>query len=135
MRLATLLSDVWRGLTTRPATVLYPAERRAPPPQLRGLLTSDLRQCTGCQLCVKDCPANALELVTLDRAAKRFVMRYQADRCVYCGQCVASCRFKCLTLAPEQWELAALTKDNFQHNYGAPADVAVVLDRDADAHP
>ena len=126
MRLAVLLREALRGLQRRPATVRYPRERPAPSPKQRGLLQWSPGACTGCGLCVKDCPAGALELITLDKAAKRFVLHYDAARCVYCGQCGLSCRFHCLTLAPEQWELAGPTKAALEHYYGRPDDVAAV---------
>jgi formate hydrogenlyase subunit 6/NADH:ubiquinone oxidoreductase subunit I len=135
MKLGTLLRDVTRGLWTRPATVCYPAERRPTPPQLRGQLTWNAAQCTGCGLCVKDCPAEAIRLETLDKKAKRFVMHYAADQCVYCGQCVVSCRFDCLALSPSVWELAELDKAPLRHHYGDPADVAASLADKPDAEP
>jgi formate hydrogenlyase subunit 6/NADH:ubiquinone oxidoreductase subunit I len=50
-------------------------------------------------------------------------MRYRADRCTYCGQCVVACRFKCLELSHEEWELAALTKEPFTVYYGRSEDI------------
>ena len=41
---------------------------------LRALLQFNPEKCTGCGVCVKDCPAEALELITLDKASKRFVL-------------------------------------------------------------
>ncbi len=129
MRLGMLWADLWAGLRRRPTTVPYPRERVAPPPQLRGALRWDPARCTGCALCVKDCPAGAIELITVDKAAKRFVIRYAADRCVFCSQCVQSCRFKCLELSPASWELAALKRDSFNLLFGDDANVSAVVGR------
>jgi formate hydrogenlyase subunit 6/NADH:ubiquinone oxidoreductase subunit I len=74
-------------------------------------------------LCVKDCPAQALELITLDKKAKRFVMRYHVDRCTFCAQCVESCRFNCIGLKNDQWELASNDRGDFTIMYGRPEDV------------
>ena len=97
--------------------------------RFRGKLTFDPSNCNGCNLCAKDCPAQALEVVIIDRAAKRFVAHYNVDRCVYCSQCVQSCRFKCIALSKDDWELAALTKEPFIVNYGKEEDIAVFLER------
>jgi len=135
VRPATLLCDVLSALLHRPVTVLYPTERRAVPANLRGALTWNPEKCTGCGLCVKDCPSNAIELITLDKAARRLVIRYHADRCAFCAQCAQNCRFKCLEMSPEQWELAALDKQPFMVLLGEEADVADFMARFAAGSP
>ncbi len=131
MSLTTILRDAFGGLSHRPVTVRYPVERKPVPAHLRGAMTVNLEKCTGCALCVKDCPSNAIELITIDKAAKRFVMRWHTDRCTYCSQCVQNCRFDCLTLSPERWELAALTKQPFTNLLGDPANVEQAMARGA----
>jgi len=118
-----MLSDVARSLFRRPATQRYPFERRVAPARLRGMLMWDAGKCTGCALCNKDCPAHAIELITLDKKNKRFVMRYHVDRCTFCAQCVENCRFGCLSMSSTTWELAALSKAPFTICYGREADV------------
>ena len=55
------------------------------------------------------------------------MLRYHMDRCTYCAQCVQNCRFECMGMSPEQWELAALTKEPFTVYYGKDEDVQAVL--------
>lgn len=129
MRIGSMLSDVLRGFFRKPVTQLYPFEKTSAPEAFRGKLVWDPTKCTGCQLCVKDCPSNALELITIDRAAKRFVLRYNSDRCTYCAQCVVNCRFKCIEMSDQQWELASLTKEPFTIHYGREEDVASFLEK------
>ncbi len=74
-----------------------------------------------------------LELIVLDKVKKQFVLRYHNDRCTYCAQCVQNCRFECLSMSHEQWELAALTKQPFTVYYGKEEDVQSILARFADA--
>ncbi len=119
-----MLQDTLRSLVHAPATEVTPV---AAPSRLRGRLHWDPEGCTGCSLCVKDCPADAIELMTLDRKAKRFVMRYSADRCTFCGQCVENCRFDRLSMSSEEWSLAASTHAGFTIYYGDDADVEQVL--------
>jgi formate hydrogenlyase subunit 6/NADH:ubiquinone oxidoreductase subunit I len=123
MKLTNMLGDVVRSLVRKPVTVLYPFEREPAPAALRGQLAWDVNKCTGCTLCVKDCPSRALELIVVDKAAKRYVMLYHEDRCTYCAQCVESCRFDALRLSPDKWELAALTTDGFAIYYGRKEDI------------
>ena len=126
-RFAAMLSDVVESLFKRPVTEKYPFKRYPAPERLRGKLTYSPEKCTGCCLCIKDCPSNAIELITIDKKAKRFVMRYHADRCTYCAQCVKNCRLECLGMSNREWELAALKREAFVVNYGNEADVATLL--------
>ena len=122
-----MVGDVVRSFFQKPITQRYPFERTEAPDTFRGKLVWDLSKCTGCQLCIKDCPANAIELLVIDKAAKRFMMRFHADRCTYCAQCVVNCRFKCLSLSHTEWELAALNKDPFTVYYGLNTDIDAYL--------
>lgn len=135
MSIGTIITDLVRSFFKRPATEMYPFVKKAAPERLRGKLHWDPAQCTGCQLCIKDCPANAIELIVIDKVNKRFVMRYHADRCIYCSQCVETCRFKCLSMSDEEWELAAVQRQPFEINYGREEDVQFILDRATLAGP
>jgi formate hydrogenlyase subunit 6/NADH:ubiquinone oxidoreductase subunit I len=126
-RFGTMLPDITRSLFRRPATEHYPAVQSETPPRLRGALEWNPSTCTGCGLCVMDCPAYALELTVLDRKAKRFVMVYHVDRCTFCGQCVMSCRQGSIALSSEKWELAALDQKSFLTCFGDPKDVEQAL--------
>jgi formate hydrogenlyase subunit 6/NADH:ubiquinone oxidoreductase subunit I len=127
MTIGAMLGDIVRSLFKKPITELYPFERKPTPDRLRGKLTWDPDKCTGCLLCVKDCPSDAIELMVIDKVNKRFVLRYHADRCTYCAQCVQSCRFKCLDMSSEDWELASTRKEPFTVYYGKDEDVAALL--------
>lgn len=113
-----MLGDVARSLVRRPFTERYPFVVRPAPERTRGRLEWDEALCTGCVLCVKDCPADAIQITVVDRAAKKFIFRYRTDRCVYCGQCVVSCRPKALLMSPVHWHLASTTKESFAVAYG-----------------
>jgi formate hydrogenlyase subunit 6/NADH:ubiquinone oxidoreductase subunit I len=126
-----MLGDVSRSLFKRPVTERYPFERRPAPPRLRGLLVFDPGKCTGCRICMRDCPANALELVVVDKATKRFAMKFHTDRCTYCAQCVVSCNFDSLGMSHEKWELAGLSRDQFLLTFGREEDLATLRAREA----
>jgi formate hydrogenlyase subunit 6/NADH:ubiquinone oxidoreductase subunit I len=127
MRMGAMLGDIWTSLFKAPITERYPFVKRPAPAQLRGEVLWDPDKCGGCQLCVKDCPAGALELIIIDRKAKRFVMKYDINRCIYCAQCEKSCNFGCLQLSNSKWELAALDRDAYTVYYGKDENVSTAL--------
>ena len=117
MSIVGMLKDVVGSLFKDPITERYPFERIPAPERLRGKLLWHPENCTGCGLCAKDCPANALEVIIVDRAKKEFIIHYNASKCTYCGQCVQSCRQGSYTMSNEIWELAALNKEPFSVTY------------------
>ncbi len=131
MRIGAMLGDISRSLFKRPVTELYPFERRPAPERLRGQLVFDAAKCTGCKICVRDCPAFAVDLQVVDKATKRFVMKFRTDRCTYCAQCVVSCNFDSLSMSHEQWELAALSRQPFALSFGRPEDLQTLAEREA----
>jgi formate hydrogenlyase subunit 6/NADH:ubiquinone oxidoreductase subunit I len=135
MKIGSMFKDILVSFFSAPVTEKYPFEKPETADRFRGKLHFDPSKCTGCNLCSKDCPANALQIVIIDRAAKRFVARYNVARCVYCEQCVQSCKFRCLGMSKDDWELAALQKETFEVNYGREEDIATLLKRLANPQP
>ncbi|HTX78092.1 MAG TPA: 4Fe-4S binding protein [Longilinea sp.] len=134
MKIGSMFSNVFGSLFKKPVTQLYPFVAQTPPPaRFRGMVLSDMSKCTGCMMCVKDCPAEALEVFTIDKAARRFVMLYHVDRCTFCEQCVISCHFNVLSMSNQKWELASTQKEAFAVYYGQDADIASLVERAA--HP
>jgi formate hydrogenlyase subunit 6/NADH:ubiquinone oxidoreductase subunit I len=113
MKFGTMLSDVGVSLFRRPATENYPSVRQRNPTRLRSFLKLNPESCTGCGLCAMDCPANAIQVTMLDRKEKRFIYTYHSDQCLFCGQCVETCRQGSLSMVNDQWELAALDRKPF----------------------
>jgi formate hydrogenlyase subunit 6/NADH:ubiquinone oxidoreductase subunit I len=127
MNVGTMLKDVLTSLVRPPVTEKYPFERRPAPARLRGMLTWEPEQCTGCGLCTRDCPARAIELIVIDRKTRRYVMHYHVDQCLFCAQCVKSCARGALAMSNERWELAALSREPFDVHYGDKADVQAAM--------
>ena len=106
-----LLPELWRTLFTKPITVRFPFAPPELPAQFRGKVVIDPALCRGCGLCVRDCPAVALELERESREKFRLIHYY--DRCAYCGQCEASCKYGAITLNSE-FVHAEHTRDELQ---------------------
>jgi len=62
-------------------------------------------RCTGCTLCVADCPYDALEMVPREDDTKyRQIAVVRDEMCVSCGVCIGSCPTEALTLDGEPAE-------------------------------
>lgn len=130
MKIGVMISDVIGSLFKKPVTISYPLEPSPAPERYRGQVLYEPDKCTGCLLCCKECPANALDLVIIDRKTKKFVMKYRADRCVYCGQCVISCRFKALAMSNTIWELASLINEPLLLHQGRIEDIQYMIEKE-----
>lgn len=80
-----------------PQTVRYPFAPLELPAGFRGHVLINADNCRGCSLCVRDCPAEALELHR--QSKKQFQLIYHPERCAYCGQCEISCNFDAIYLS------------------------------------
>lgn len=94
-----LLPELFRTLFRGRITVRFPFEPPALPACFRGKVAIDAALCRGCGLCVRDCPAFALELERDE--AGRFKLIHYCDRCAYCGQCRDVCREGAIRLTDE----------------------------------
>lgn len=66
------------------------------PPGFRGKIQYDKEKCTGCQLCLKVCPSEAIEFKPEEKK-----IRIYLARCTFCSQCNDVCPFKCLSMSNE----------------------------------
>ena len=80
---------LWGGATILTLAALfvpwYVRRRPAPPIEVDG------ERCTGCRLCVPDCPYDALHMIDLEDAAHPHLAVVTESACVGCGICVGSC--------------------------------------------
>ncbi|MCX6053732.1 MAG: 4Fe-4S binding protein [Chloroflexi bacterium] len=135
MTIGSMFGDIFKSFFKKPMTEKYPFVRVDAPANLRGKLVWDPEKCSGCMLCIKDCPSSAIELLVVDRVNKKFVMRYNVDRCTFCAQCVTSCRFGCIDMSDEMWELASIRKESFEVYYGRDEDIQFLLENAAKGDP
>lgn len=97
--LAYILPQLLQSVIKGPRTVRFPFAPAEMPSGYRGRVVIKEENCRGCSLCVRDCPANALELHREDKNTYRLI--HHPDRCAYCGQCELSCNFDAIYLNNE----------------------------------
>jgi len=106
-RTGKILPQALKALFQKPATVSYPARREDVFSNVRGKLVFDAGKCVGCRMCMRDCPARAIEIEKV--ADKQFKAVLRIDSCIFCGQCVDSCHRDALRCTTE-FELANLNR-------------------------
>ena len=108
-RISPIFKRAASHIFTKPATTKYPCVKPVLPEDARcktvytiescnvidigtgsGGLTLDVRSIVGsnCRVCVRDCPAAAIEIVEVE-GKRRPQIRF--DKCIFCHQCVESC--------------------------------------------
>ncbi len=108
-----IIPEVFSNLTKPVATVKYPYEKAKVPENFRGKISFNAKNCIGCKMCMRDCPAKA---ITIEKVGEEKVFRakFALDNCIFCAQCVDSCPRKALCSTPEfelaQYDKAKLTE-------------------------
>lgn len=95
----------------KPATIQYPSKKANKSKNFRGKLEYDAEKCVGCKMCMRNCPAKAIEIEKV--ADKQFKAYVYLDRCIYCGQCVDSCNRNALKNT-RAFELANFDRKNLR---------------------
>jgi formate hydrogenlyase subunit 6/NADH:ubiquinone oxidoreductase subunit I len=116
IRPGRMIMQVLESLFKKPATTQYPFKKSAMPEHYRGEIIFHPELCIGCQMCVRDCPSNAIKIKKV--GDKKFVAEFDLAKCIYCAQCVDSCMKKALESSKE-FELAALDKAKLKVTFGA----------------
>jgi formate hydrogenlyase subunit 6/NADH:ubiquinone oxidoreductase subunit I len=108
-RISPIFKRAVSHIFTKPATTKYPFVKPALPIDSRcktvytiescnvidigtgsGGLTLDVKSIVGsnCKVCVRDCPASAIEIVEVEGKRRPQI---SFDKCIFCHQCVESC--------------------------------------------
>lgn len=128
---ARVFSEVITHLFKKPATCGYPFEKAHIYPNFRGRIDFESAKCIGCQMCVRVCPAKAIEIPLSKEqppapapvegqpaapAKKKFDCIMKLDHCVFCAQCVETCPKKALIMT-QDFELSSVDKAKLRRHY------------------
>jgi formate hydrogenlyase subunit 6/NADH:ubiquinone oxidoreductase subunit I len=95
---------VLQSVVSRPATRLYPFEKRPFFNKTRGSISIDIDKCIFCSICQKKCPTDA---IVVTKASKDWEI--DRLRCIACSACVEACPKKCLAME-NQYSAAVVKK-------------------------
>jgi NADH-quinone oxidoreductase subunit I len=122
------MSVTIKYLFSHAVTLQYPKERWKMPERSRGMvvLTTDKEKnelkCTGCGLCYKICPNNAIKVTRQKDETGKLLLHpeiFELDvaMCIYCGLCQEICpvKGKAIKLVPK-YEFSAYDKKGFVYN-------------------
>ncbi len=90
----TMAGKTMKNLFTKPATRLYPVQKRDYNKACRGHIVLNVEVCIFCGICQKKCPADAITV-----ARKEKTWEIQRLRCISCGCCVDACPKDSLSMA------------------------------------
>ncbi|GEM_PF-327988 len=93
MKVGVILKHIWENLFTEPMTKKFPKEPVQLPEGFRGRVGYIPENCIMCNMCVLNCPANAIEIKP-EEDGKRWTLHY--DRCLNCMICVEVCPVEAL---------------------------------------
>jgi len=102
------------AILSKPDTVSYPFTPLELSENYRGKVLIQPENCIGCGLCVRDCPAMALELIRESRT--NFQLVHYPTRCTSCGQCQLSCLHDAIYLT-----------NQFVPSTATPEDLKIIL--------
>lgn len=86
-----MLGNIIKNMFSKPATRMYPQEKRETYKDVRGQIGIDIDKCIFCGICSKKCPSNALEV---NRGEKSWEVDH--FKCIICGACEEACPKKCI---------------------------------------
>jgi len=127
-RISPIFKRAIAHLFTKPATTKYPSTKPLLPPDTRGKLVYEIKNCNAinfgngsdfrldikvmrgsiCHVCERDCPAGAITIVEVDGKQRPQI---DLNRCIFCCQCVETCPRGAIKQS-DLYELASIDKES-----------------------
>jgi NADH-quinone oxidoreductase subunit I len=116
------IPELLGNLAHSPVTREYPFVKAPVPDGFRGTPRLRPNTCLGCKACVRDCTAEAIEIVMkppspddpIPEKGKNPVKKYQMilylDRCIHCARCAEVCPKDAIYL-DQEFEMANFTRE------------------------
>ena len=125
--------ELMKNLFRKHSTRQYPFTKAKVDSKYRAKIVFDVEKCIGCGICVRNCPAFAIDIIQVNKdekptkvdgkeipAKRKFKCVIDLSKCIYCGQCVDGCPVKALH-SSQEFELAHFDKkellDETNHPY------------------
>ncbi len=99
-----MLGNILKNVVSKPATRMYPKEKRETYKDVRGQIGIDIDKCIFCGICSKKCPSDAL---VVNRNEKSWEIDH--FKCVICSVCTEVCPKKCISTEAD-YHACAYTK-------------------------
>jgi len=104
-----MITNIFRNLASKPATRVYPLQKREPFSRTRGRIDIDMSNCIFCGLCSRKCPSDA---IVINKAEKTWEI--DPFKCIICGECEIVCPKKCISMNG-QYNTPAYSKSTSKH--------------------
>lgn len=114
--------ELVKNLFRKHNTGQYPHTKPVIDDKFRGRILFDAKKCIGCNICVRNCPADAIKITQVNQdekptevdgkqvpAKRKFKCVIDLSKCIYCGQCTDGCPVKALS-SSQEFELAHFDK-------------------------
>jgi formate hydrogenlyase subunit 6/NADH:ubiquinone oxidoreductase subunit I len=127
-----MVFSVLASLFKKPATIGYPFKSFKMPDHFRGQPKFSSEKCTGCRLCIRDCPSQAIKITKI--ADRQFEASIDLGKCVYCAQCADTCPRKVIEITTD-FELAQLERGTLRITFHAEPSAGGCTEESAAGEP
>lgn len=104
-----MVKNIFKNIGSKPATRMYPYEKREPFEKARGQIGINIDNCIFCGICSRKCPADAINISRNEKS-------WEIDpfKCVICGVCAEVCPKKCI-YTDGQFRAPAYSKEKLKY--------------------